>query len=212
MPNWCHNKLAVSGEREAVEAFIRKVQVPLDDATDDKPATALTFRAHVPQPADVESYTSPSGSVMSRLGGGGWYAWRVDHWGTKWDANVDGPPCAIGTHEAIEAIRSDQEQGIRSAWAIVDGASWHPEDGESPVDQPTEVTATIDFETAWSPPLPWLRAVAGQEPQLRFALRYAEPGNDFAGEVKFWTADGACEGYEADLEVEDVLPPEEQWF
>lgn len=52
MPNWCHNKLTVSGEQETVEAFIRKVQVTPDDVVGDpeRRVTPLTFTAHVPMP------------------------------------------------------------------------------------------------------------------------------------------------------------------
>jgi hypothetical protein len=37
------------------------------------------------------------------------------------------------------------------------------------------------FETAWSPPVKWLKKVAADFPSLRFVLQYDEPGMGFAG-------------------------------
>jgi hypothetical protein len=37
------------------------------------------------------------------------------------------------------------------------------------------------FESAWSPPVAWLKKVAADFPSLRFVLRYDEPGMGFTG-------------------------------
>jgi hypothetical protein len=37
------------------------------------------------------------------------------------------------------------------------------------------------FDTAWSPPVEWLRKVAADYPKLRFCLKYEEPGMAFMG-------------------------------
>ena len=42
---------------------------------------------------------------------------------------------------------------------------------------------SFDFDTAWSPPLPWLEKVAPMFPELTFELHYEEPGCYFAGDV-----------------------------
>jgi len=39
------------------------------------------------------------------------------------------------------------------------------------------------FDTAWSPPLAWLKAVARTFPALSFELRYEEGGCDFTGRL-----------------------------
>jgi hypothetical protein len=39
----------------------------------------------------------------------------------------------------------------------------------------------VHFETAWSPPLPWLQKVAKDYPELTFRLDYSEEGMQFGG-------------------------------
>lgn len=42
-------------------------------------------------------------------------------------------------------------------------------------------TMTYVFDTAWSPPEPWLAYVAGDYPDLCFTLKYVEEGMGFRG-------------------------------
>jgi hypothetical protein len=65
------------------------------------------------------------------------------------------------------------------------------------------------FDTAWSPPWAWLVASSEKHPELEFTLRFGEVGNDVAGELK---AAAGVMLEENDLEVDDVLSPEEMWF
>ena len=64
MPNWCQNRLQVSSEDEET------IQQFREDVKGEK--TELSLNSLVPMPQELE---------MSD----GWYTWRVDHWGTKWD-------------------------------------------------------------------------------------------------------------------------------
>jgi hypothetical protein len=121
--------------------------------------------------------------------GEGWYEWSLDHWGTKWDAKFGGAMSAMGTEAAIAALHRDDGKAP-SGWAPVD-------DG-----------LAVKFETAWSPPAVWLLAVAEAEPELSFVLRYAEPGNGVAGEIR--ARGGEVSGQA--LAVVDVLTEEEMWF
>jgi hypothetical protein len=163
MPNWCHDELTVSGDPDKVAAFVEKVRIG------DKP---LTFTVHVPEP---------------ELEGEAWYGWRVDHWGTKWDAKTDSTLMAIGSEAAIDALD-----------AATTSLAWVPTDGGM----------QIKFQTAWTSPLQWLLAASEQEPELRFVLRYAEPGMGFAGEARVH----AGNVHHQDLEVGEVLSEEEMWF
>ena len=78
MPNWTYNLLVVEGEPDRVADFVESVR---GVAGDGEPLE-LDFERHVPTPPEV--------LVSDR-----WYAWRRQHWGTKWNASDvvrDGSP------------------------------------------------------------------------------------------------------------------------
>jgi hypothetical protein len=225
MPNWCHNTLTVSGEEAALAVFVEKVK------TEEQP---LSFAAIIPEPSeevlrrDWERYkpctmcgavgTLPeseaqaaergakwypwmdpaeredrtcnvcAGTTLERVGMPGWHNWRCTAWGTKWDASFadSGPFLALG-QEGMDVELSKSTQVATS----------------------TPTVAVYKFDTAWGPPAPVIEAASAQHPELEFTLRYGEPGEGFAGEVKY--AEGICLVDEA-LEVEEVLAPEEMWF
>jgi hypothetical protein len=116
MPNWTDNKLTVTGERRAVDAFLSAVGGTAENG-EPKP---LSLNAIDPMPpqykngvswGDSEEYAAleaefkslPSEQKMPFLHANpgfqlesmerienhptadGWYSWRVQHWGTKWD-------------------------------------------------------------------------------------------------------------------------------
>ena len=41
-----------------------------------------------------------------------------------------------------------------------------------------------EFDTAWSPPIPWFVAIVVKYPELNFELWYSEQGMDFSGVIK----------------------------
>jgi len=64
MPTYCENRLVVSGNPDDLQPFVRQVQ------TDEQP---LSFEGIAPTPPELMDE--------------GWYEWRIEHWGTKWDAD-----------------------------------------------------------------------------------------------------------------------------
>lgn len=127
-----------------------------------------------------------SGSKEERVGSEGWYLWRVENWGTKWDASFSGPFLAFGRSE----IDLDLNVGTQGSTT-------------------TPTVAIYKFDTPWSPPAPWVASASEQFPDLEFVLRYGEVGNDYAGQMKF-VAGMTIEDKE--LEIDEVLAPEEKWF
>ena len=75
-----------------------------------------------------------------------------------------------------------------------DGAwyQWNIDNWGTKWDLDYETDATIEtiddgtlmytFDTAWSPPTPWVEAVTALYPDLSFHLEYSEPGSGFIGE------------------------------
>lgn len=74
MPNWCTNTLIVimpDGRRDEIMQGIMQ---------DGK----VTFRKVLPEPPDMD-LTAGRGSGLG--GVPDWYEWRMQNWGTKWDAH-----------------------------------------------------------------------------------------------------------------------------
>lgn len=238
MPNWCHNTLTVRGESEALLAFVEKVKTeeqPLTFAAhvpelSEEELAAIDelsmvtcdlcggtgFRPRTQEEADRlgvhfhEGAVAPDTADEDRKGcngcldhskpweagipgtgrriegSGAWYNWRVENWGTKWDASFNGPFMALGSEGA------DVDATVEAQGSVL-----------------TPEIAIYKFDTAWSPPVPWVGSASEQEPDLEFELQFGEPGGDFAGRMRF-VAGVTVE--EEELEVEDVLAPEEMWF
>lgn len=74
MPNWCNNVLSVHFPGDVEVAGERLRELCDRVATDVEP---LSFNRILPVPVEVEN--DPDGMVG--------YNWRVDNWGTKWDAH-----------------------------------------------------------------------------------------------------------------------------
>lgn len=116
----------------------------------------------------------------------GWWLWRHANWGCKWDASFGEPFLALGASEM------DVDETVAALGQTV-----------------TPTMAVYKFDTPWGPPGPFVKNASEAFPELEFALRFGEPGGGFAGELRYLSGLLIAE---EELEVEDVLMPEEMWF
>jgi hypothetical protein len=192
LPNWCHNVLTITGPADELEAFAEQVRpTPAMKKRDyeldhrgrtDVPPFEQWFTEHYGHaPLSFAAFTPQPEDGDDR------HSWCDEHWGTKWDANFGPPGAAVARNET-----ADVETSVAANGVIV-----------------TPTVVAYRFETAWSPPIEAVAAMAAGHPKLRFHLRYGEPGEGYAGEASF--ADGELED-ERDLDVDEVLAPEETWF
>jgi hypothetical protein len=193
LANWCHNVLTVSGEVAEVEHFAKKAR-PTPDQKQTEYAIAVRDRqvkpsleawfaeSHLDQPLTFEAFAPQPAEIED------WYHWRCEHWGSKWDANFRPSGAMLATSDADVDIQASIEANGLVA---------------------TPTVLVYRFETAWSPPIEAVAAMARQHPRLEFHLRYGEPGEGIAGEATF--AGGELQDL-TEHEVDGLLPPEEMWF
>lgn len=90
MPNWVTNVLAVSGDKDQIEALLAQVSAPFVRKThtfdednrnlvwvDVQVETEFSFW-NIVRPSDLDDYYADSN----------WYDWNIKHWGTKWDVDA----------------------------------------------------------------------------------------------------------------------------
>jgi hypothetical protein len=174
MPNWCENKLDVSGNEIDVQKF-KELTLVKDDV-----GNGLHFTMEIlsTTPSELLEQTSPNTwrgeetdiagklefekkieELKQKYGHTDWYDWRVKNWGTKWDA-------------AESYILDDEDEFF-----------------------------SIEYNTAWGPNIEWVRYVAKQFTELTFTLWFQEPGMGFCGVYEVTDEDeDLCEG---DLEWVD---------
>ena len=85
MPNWCENRVTVSGPFETVAAFYQDhVELCKRDF----------FHSILPMPEELRGTTKTFGDevnkeLVDKYGADNWYDWANANWGTKWDVDVD---------------------------------------------------------------------------------------------------------------------------
>lgn len=83
MPNHCGNRLTVKGDFKDRDAFVKAVRSEPDGKNEEE--TLLDFEKIIPTPQNPQpSRQDPM--MMLFGGGGGWYGWRCENWGTKWNS------------------------------------------------------------------------------------------------------------------------------
>ena len=148
MPNHTSNRLTMRGSNSEVARFMDENRT---EETDDVGSPIpLSFEKLVPTPPEMlESNDIKNGKMPD------WYNWRVENWGTKWDA-YDFP------NDWVSVMPKDAPNWLHLNWSM------------------GEVPNVLGFYTAWSPPTPWLVNVS-EKYDLEFMLEYADEGGGFVG-------------------------------
>lgn len=191
MPNWCSNRLTISGPPQDLADFMARVQARDEDGD----LIPLSFETVFPipewlcelasprpsgvtgiRPISADSKPDPAwGPNQGTIEFGkllwdpiDWFTWCNSHWGTKWDLDTD------------TRLTGSSESG----------------------------TICYEFDSAWSPPNPWIFGASVRWPTLCFDTLYAESGVNFAGRMKvkagFFLVDESWSDHEAMLQLRSL--------
>ena len=166
MPNWCTNRVTVSGDKEWVQFFKWAVKgegendrrfsfnsiIPMPDELHGigSPAVVLDTeqevedykKEHADNPFGLENLPitrQRSYDLIAKYGHNNWYDWCTDNWTCKWDASD---------------IYLDIEE---------------------------EDYLQYRFETPWGPPEEIYNVLVVQHPKVHISWFYDEPGMEMAG-------------------------------
>mgnify|MGYP001469786561 CR=1 FL=1 len=146
MPNWCNNNISITGPNSVID----KIEKIVKEESNNAENGLLQFFHPMPKEL-LETEAGPIAKTKKEkqarqarkleFGAENWYDWRVNNWGTKWDA------C------------------------------------EGSIDSEGKYELNFSFDTAWSPPTPWLQKVTEKYRLLKFTLEYTEEGMGFEGKT-----------------------------
>ena len=189
MPNHCRNEISVYGAREDVEAFVSKIELAFEEfGTPDFDGDKFTFAAFVPPEKNVLHGSSGYGAFVRRDG-----VWEnidvnekeairqgIEFYSGEFCRDENG---VVYTRPEMNELGltdwySWQVDNWGTKWDAYDVSMGYGVDGKS---------FHIDFFTAWSPPIPVVKAMQEQHPELVITMNYEELGMGFHG---FMSEDG----------------------
>lgn len=143
MPNWCNNALQiVAPNNHKLTIVCKKLGLKNE-------IPQVNFGSIVPEPRDLKE---DEDTVMP-----GWYSWRVNNWGTKWD---------VGDIDESEITYDELESDTASSTGWI-----------------TYPRVRVQFATAWAPPTPFVMALSEKYPDCIILLEFEEGGIGFEGEL-----------------------------
>jgi hypothetical protein len=184
MPNWCINRLEITGPEEALQRL-------KEAAKGDDPKVVFSLQSLHPCPESLHHVSSGSEEM-------GYEIKYTDKW--KRIIQYSWVPEEVKTQEQlIEFFTEHYPKEMRLAevykdnvdkyghptwygWKVHNwGTKWdlHVEVHEVEVDEPE--MWVLSFDSAWSPPEAAIHKIAADYPELQFEISYHEPGCDFAG-------------------------------
>jgi len=210
MPNHVSSNLTITGPGDDVRRFVSAVD---RSASGKIVGEELDFAALVPMPKELVGTISPIHIRTQAEIDARWAEWnRRKQAGELKDWEIkEEKPWGLGiTQEASDALIAKYGSDNWYDWAHCNwGTKWGAYDtGEWEVtDDETSgmTTATISYNTAWSPATPFFERVSLMFPTLVFDTEYADEGGGFVGATSFENGEISDHDYEWDsVEGKDV--------
>lgn len=183
MPNHTANNFTITGPKASVLAFIERAK---DKNPDELQPQELSFNSLLPLPKELKGVASPVRIMTQPEIDQQWAEWNERKSQDKLGMFEKNGPFGLGlTREQSEELISKYGENDWYSWCVSNwGTKWDCYDvTEWSVHVRDEYTAsaTIYYETAWSPATTlWLR-VSMDYPNCEFYHEYADEGGSFLG-------------------------------
>ena len=165
MPNWCENRVTISGDEEVIKEF-RKVMEGTDHHGEN---SIFSFHKLIPMPDELIATTSPPTIKATQA--------EVDDYNST-NVAVQNMTQAI-TQATVDTLQEKYGADNWYDWANNEwGTKWQPANIE--LDAETDYLV-YHFDTAWGPPEGIWGAILKQFPKLHVTWFYDEPGMEFCG-------------------------------
>ena len=203
MPNHVSSNLTITGPGDDVRRFVSAVD---RSAGGKVVGEELDFAALVPMPKELVGTISPIHIRTQAEIDARWAEWnRRKQAGELKDWEIkEEKPWGLGiTQEASDALiakyGSDNwydwaHRNWGTKWGAYDTGEWEVTDDETS----GMTTATISYNTAWSPATPFFERVSLMYPTLVFDTEYADEGGGFVGATSFENGEIGDHDYEWD--------------
>ena len=173
MPNHCENDLYVSGPAEELQAFIEFAQGPRGSTASLQEVLPLSAHKFVPVPDEF---------------------WQNDYLcatcGHRQPEGQGPEPISNQCPNGCEGHMKAAYNRGGYEWCIANwGTKWGLYEVEVLEEDPAQGRLEYTFQTAWSPPIPVVEAMAKRYPKLTFALDYFESGGGFMGSCEYQHGD-----------------------
>ncbi len=183
MPNWCANRLSIPPRPGVLMADVQMIITSLRG-----PNGALDFESVLPIPAALRDIHQGG----QHINGAYYSRWREE---VLPDGSIH--RTAIPAEE-LTRLRAEHDFDCPMNWCIRHwGSKWNAETYERDWDG-----SSILFDTAWNPPMGFVRALSRKYRDIQFELRFVEPGMNMNGRVICYRGeDWQTENYEMESDA-----------
>lgn len=182
MPNHTANNFTITGPKDTVLAFIERAK---DKNPDELQPQELSFNSFIPLPTELKNVSSPVRIMTKDEIAQQWIEWNDRRSQGKLGAFEENRPFGLGvTREQSEELLAKYGSVDWYDWCVRNwGTKWNCYDvTEWSVNENGDTaSATIYYETAWSPATTlWLK-VSTEYPDCEFYHEFADEGAGFLG-------------------------------
>ena len=167
MPNWCENDLTITGPK--ISELLKFIQ-----SVDPKEKSPLDFNKIIPYPKEFAVKDAKANEFREKMQ-------SIVGEGPEFEAKRKALRSQYGVKEGQFFMTDGYNQGGYE-WCNVNwGTKWNA--CEARIEQQSETSVMITFNTAWSPPLQVLDKLAVLYPSNTFKLACFECGAGYKGNI-----------------------------